>query len=76
MFISILLFINENVVGVEKKKLLIPGRSLAASGSARGAPYLKSQNKWPFFNRKSSFFRGNSPFFLHFQNENSKRKWH
>ena len=29
--------------------------------------YLELQNEWPFFNRKSSFFRGNSPFFLHFQ---------
>ena len=28
--------------------------------------YLESQNSRPFFNRKSSFFRGNSPLSLHF----------
>ena len=31
------------------------------------APYLESHNKRPFFNTKSSFFRGNSPLSLHFQ---------
>ena len=30
-------------------------------------PYLELQKKWPFFNRKSSFFRGDSPLSLHFQ---------
>ena len=30
-------------------------------------PYLELQNDRPFFNIKSSLFRGNSPFFLHFQ---------
>ena len=29
--------------------------------------YLELQNKWPFFNKRSSFFRGNSRFSLHFQ---------
>ena len=29
--------------------------------------YLELQNKWPFFSRKSSLFRGNSPLSLHFQ---------
>ena len=29
--------------------------------------YLESQKKWSLFNTKSSFFRGDSPFFLHFQ---------
>ena len=31
------------------------------------AGYLELQKNRPFFNRKSSFFRGDSPFFLHFQ---------
>ena len=31
-----------------------------------------SCKKWPFFHRKSSFFRGNSPFILHFQHKNGK----
>ena len=31
------------------------------------AAYLELHNKWPLFNRKSSFFRGNSPPSLHFQ---------
>ena len=30
-------------------------------------PYLEFQNKWPFFNTKSSFSRGDSPLSLHFQ---------
>ena len=29
--------------------------------------YLELQKNRPFFNRKSSFFRGNSPLSLHFQ---------
>ena len=33
--------------------------------------YLKSQNHRPFFNTKSWFFRGDSPFFLHFQRRKS-----
>ena len=33
-------------------------------------------NKWPFFNRKSSFFRGNSPSFLHFRFAKAERSWH
>ena len=41
------------------------GGSHAAALSSRG--YLQSQHKLPFFNTKPSFFRGNSPFFLHFQ---------
>ena len=29
--------------------------------------YLELQNKWPLFNTKSSFFRGNSPLSLRIQ---------
>ena len=40
------------------------------NGSALAAgEYLELQNKWPFFNRISSFFRGNSPSSLHFQSK-------
>ena len=33
-------------------------------------------NNRPFFNRKSSLFKGNSPFFLHFQWKSSENSWH
>ena len=38
--------------------------------------YLEWQNIWPFVNKKSSFFRGDSPFFLHFQYTYSKNVGH
>ena len=45
------------------------GAPTRASPSANHLPhrYLKLQNEWPRLNTKSSVFRGNSPFFLHFQ---------
>ena len=39
----------------------------ATLGASGGSIYLELQNKWPFFDTKSSFFRGNSPFFLRFR---------
>ena len=37
--------------------------------------FRSSNSRWPFFNTKSSFFRGNSPFFLHFRSKiREKRK--
>ena len=36
-------------------------------------PRIAKYSKWPFFNTKSSFFRGNSPFSLHFQWKFPKR---
>ena len=35
--------------------------------SATRQTHLELQSKWPYFNTNSSFFSGNSPFFLHFQ---------
>ena len=45
--------------------------TLLYSLTCTASKYLELQNKWPFFNKESSFFRGNSPLFLHFQQRNS-----
>ena len=52
---------------------LAHGRSRGVFHSAiTEAPgYFQLQNEWPFFNMLSSFFRGNSPFFLRFQQKKS-----
>ena len=43
--------------------------SSATEACVNSREYLELQNEWPFFNTKASFFRGNSPFFLHFQSK-------
>ena len=46
--------------------------SIRPSKESHSRAYLKLQNNRPFFNTKSSFFRGNSPFFLHFRQKRLK----
>ena len=47
---------------------------IADPSSASDAEYLELQKIRPFFNTKSSFFRGNSLLFLHFQQTEMERK--